>query len=68
LGYIIKISGEVDMSKSEIIKRVQIEIRMGRIFCLASKQNSDPKVKLALDKRAAIHYLNAHRLLKKVNG
>jgi len=56
------------MSKSEIIKRVQIEIRMGRIFCLASKQNSDPKAKLALDKRAAIHYLNAHRLLKKVNG
>lgn len=56
------------MDKREILKRVQIEIRIGRIFCLASKQKSDPKAKLELDKRAAIHYLNAHRLLKKVNG
>ena len=68
LGYIKKISGGVDMVKSEIIKRVQLEARMGRIFFLASKQTSDPKAKLALDKRAAMHYLNAHRLLKKVNG
>jgi hypothetical protein len=56
------------MDHAEIIKRVQIEIRMGRIFCLASRQKNDPKAKLELDKRAAFHYLNAHRLLKKVNG
>jgi hydroxyacyl-ACP dehydratase HTD2-like protein with hotdog domain len=56
------------MEKSEIIKRVQVEARKGRLLFLASKQVSDPKMKLELDKRAAIHYLNAHRLLKKVNG
>lgn len=56
------------MNKHEILKQVRREVRMGRVMFLLSKRNSDPEVKLNLDKRSAIHYVRAYQLLKKVNG
>jgi hypothetical protein len=56
------------MEKSEIIKRFHREVRIGRSLWLGANNISDPKQKLELEKRAAIHYSRAHKLLKKVNG
>lgn len=54
------------MNKLEIIKQVRREVRMGRVLFLLSKQNKNAEVKLALDKRSAIHYVKAYQLLKQV--
>lgn len=54
-----------------MIKKVptyESEMKIGRKLFQLSKQFSDPKLKIKLEKFAAIHYARAYKLKKKVNG